>query len=95
MSLFLVPGVWIGHPVLRATPGGPAEREAEDPAGSAHHRGEEDDPQPARKHQQMHLPAVPLALLRVLPQVPDVPLQALRLRPTPAAYRKVKICLFR
>lgn len=37
----------------------------------------------------MHLPALALALLRVLPQVPHVPLQAVRLRPAPTAYWKV------
>ncbi len=50
-GIYVVAGVWISHPVLRAVFGGSAEREAEDPAGRAHHRGEEDDPQPARKHQ--------------------------------------------
>lgn len=39
----------------------------------------------------MHLSALPLALLRVLPQVPDVHLQALNHRPAPAAYWKVGI----
>lgn len=47
----LAAGLWIRHPVLRAISGGSVEREAEDPAGPAHHGGEEDDPQPARKHQ--------------------------------------------
>lgn len=60
---FVVAGVWVGHPVLRVVPSGAAQREAEDPARRAQHGGEEDDPQPPRLHQQVHLPAVPLALL--------------------------------
>lgn len=44
-------GVWSGHPVLRAILSGAVKREAEDPAGSAHYRGEEDDPRPACEHQ--------------------------------------------
>lgn len=48
---FLVAGVWISHPVLRAVSSGLVEREAEDPAGPAHHGGEENDPKPPCKHQ--------------------------------------------
>ena len=35
--------------------------------------------------------ALPLALLRVLPQVPDVPLQTICLWPAPAAYWEVSV----
>lgn len=86
MSCSAEPGLRISHPVLRVVLYRTSEREAEDPAGPTHRRGEEDDPQPLCEHQQMHLFAVPLALLRVVPQIPDVHLQAVGLGPAPTAH---------
>jgi len=104
-NMFSVAGLRSSHSVLRGVPTGVSDRPAALPAGSADPQSTKALLlfllfllQPSRHshrrptlglHQQVHLSALPLAVLRRLPQVPDVPLPVLHLRAARPAHREV------